>query len=335
MFLAETWADEARLKEVKRNLGFDNLHFVERINRGGGLALFWKHNVDLQVQTSSKNHIDAIINKGADGAWRLTGFYGDPVTHKRFESWNLLRDLDSRMDLPWLCIGDFNEITRQSEKLGGSIRSQAQMQRFRDVIDECGFMDLGFTGSQFTWKKHFIDGHSVWERLDQGLATREWMLKFAGTRVHHLPSFTSDHNPLWIVLRDLIFSTTTKPFKFEEMWLAEKGCTDTIQAVWAEQDSTNLGIRVIKKIEKCGVELKKWSMKSFGSIRKELELKKKEIVKAEKEAMRSGQNFRVKELMLELNNLMDKEARMWLQRSKVQWAKFGDKNSKYFHARAT
>ena len=71
---------------------------------------------------------------------------------------------------------------------------------------------------------------------------------------------------------------------------------------------------------------------NFGSIRRELELKKKEIVKAEKEAMRSRQNFRVKELMLELNNLMDKEARMWLQRSKVQWAKLGDKNSKYFHA---
>ena len=76
-------------------------------------------------------------------------------------------------------------------------------------------------------------------------------------------------------------------------------------------------------------------MKSFGSIQRELELKKKEIVKAEKEAMRSGQNFQLKELMLELNNLMDKEARMWLQRSKVQWAKYGDRNLKYFHARAT
>jgi len=82
VFLAETWADEARLKELKRNLGFDNLHFVERISKGGGLALFWKNTVDLQVQTSSKNHIDAIVNKGVDGAWRLMGFYGEPVTQK-------------------------------------------------------------------------------------------------------------------------------------------------------------------------------------------------------------------------------------------------------------
>ena len=91
------------------------------------------------------------------------------------------------MTLPWLYLGDFNEITRQSEKMGGSYRSQAQMQLFRDAIDECGFMDLSFTGSQFTWKKHFNDGHSVWERLDQGMDNREWLLRFAGTTVHHLP----------------------------------------------------------------------------------------------------------------------------------------------------
>ena len=59
-------------------------------------------------------------------------------------------------------------------------------------------------------------------------------------------------------------------------------------------------------------------MKIFGNVRKELELKKKEIVKAEREAMRTGQNFRVRELMSELNKLMEKEAWMWLQRFKVQ-----------------
>ena len=100
-------------------------------------------------------------------------------------------------------------------------------------------------------------------------------------------------------------------------------------------DSADPITKVIRKIERCGVELKKWSMRNFDSVRKELDLKKKEIVQAEKEAMRSGLNFRVRELMLELNKLREKEAWMWMQRSKVQWAKHGDRNSKYFHARAT
>ena len=38
LFIAETWADEARLKEIKRKIEFDNLFFVERNNRGGGVS---------------------------------------------------------------------------------------------------------------------------------------------------------------------------------------------------------------------------------------------------------------------------------------------------------
>ena len=37
LFIGETWADEARLKEIKRKIEFDNLFFVERNNRGGGV----------------------------------------------------------------------------------------------------------------------------------------------------------------------------------------------------------------------------------------------------------------------------------------------------------
>lgn len=47
VFLAETLANEVRLKEIKRNLNFAHLHFVERINRGGGLALFWRDSIDI------------------------------------------------------------------------------------------------------------------------------------------------------------------------------------------------------------------------------------------------------------------------------------------------
>jgi len=59
---------------------------------------------------------------------------------------------------PWLCVGDFNEITRQSEKQGGqSSRPHNQIQSFRDALDECGFMDLEFVGFPFTWHKRFAE----------------------------------------------------------------------------------------------------------------------------------------------------------------------------------
>ena len=125
--------------------------------------MYWSNSIKLDVESFSRNHIDAIINKGARDAWRFTGFYDEPVMHKHHESWDILRQLHNRLKLLWLCAGDFNKIVRSSEKLEGSCRSQAQMQLFHDIIDECGIIDLGFIGSQFTWQKHFVDGHSIWE----------------------------------------------------------------------------------------------------------------------------------------------------------------------------
>lgn len=69
-----------------------------------------------------------------------------------------------------VCAGDFNEIARSTEKKGGSNRDHAQMQIFRVAIDTCGFTDLCYLGSQFTWQNHFRDRHSIWKRLDRGLA---------------------------------------------------------------------------------------------------------------------------------------------------------------------
>lgn len=69
---------------------------------------------------------------------------------KRHELWARLRSLKARGTAPWICVGDFNEISKQSEKKGGRIRPHTQMQPFRDVLDECSFMDMGFVGSLFT-----------------------------------------------------------------------------------------------------------------------------------------------------------------------------------------
>jgi len=106
------------------------------------------------------------------------------------------------------------------------------MQLFWDVVDECGFIDLGFSGPWYTWQKHFSASHLIWERLDLALATNDWLLGFAGTNVHHLKSESSNHSPLWIDMAGLEIQSISKPFRFEEVWLSDHTCSEVVEAIW-------------------------------------------------------------------------------------------------------
>ena len=69
----------------------------------------------------------------------------------------------------------------------------------------------------------------------------------------------------------------------------------------------------------------KWSKTSFGSVRRELKEKQRKLLaKAEMAASRGRDVTWVKRLEQEINLLMDREAQIWSQRSKIQWLRDGD-----------
>ena len=126
-----------------------------------------------------------------------------------------------------------------------------------------------------------------------------------------------------------------KPFRFEHMWMSDVCCSRTVEAVWREDSAEPWGTKIIKKVDKCGKELESWSRKNFGNVRRELEKKRQLLVHAEKQAIRRGDPKRMRQLEKEINVLMDKEAKMWVQRSWVLWLKDGDKNTRFFHSKAS
>ena len=70
----------------------------------------------------SQTHIDAMVDGGVRvGKWHLTGFYSNLDTRKRPESWSKLKHLKGTLILPWLTIGDFNELTSLSKNEGIAI----------------------------------------------------------------------------------------------------------------------------------------------------------------------------------------------------------------------
>ena len=80
VFLSETWSTKEHMEHIKLKLNFNGLFTVTNEAKGGGLALMWKNNSDVWVDSFSSYHIDAIIKGGTEDAWRLTGFYGEPKT---------------------------------------------------------------------------------------------------------------------------------------------------------------------------------------------------------------------------------------------------------------
>lgn len=87
VFLIETKIPKMDLLEIKRKLDHFQGLAVPSVGKSGGLALLWKKDVIVKVQTFSERHIDAIISGGAgDKQWRFTGFYSNPETSKREES---------------------------------------------------------------------------------------------------------------------------------------------------------------------------------------------------------------------------------------------------------
>lgn len=128
-----------KLEVIKVKLKFDYCMVVESCGSSGGLALLWKHGLDVQIYNFTIWHISAIVKDTPSGNPQIfTGFYGHPETSKREWNWMLLKRLKDGILMPWLCMGDFNKIACQSEKVGASVRSYRQMEAFRDAIGYCG-----------------------------------------------------------------------------------------------------------------------------------------------------------------------------------------------------
>lgn len=125
--------------------------------------------------------------------WQITSFYGHPMTTKRHESRNLWKALKPNDSTPWLCFGNFNEITHQKEKVGASLWPHRQMANFKEALSSCGLYDLGFHGDRFTWANNTTGDQFSKERLDRASGNILWMDKFSTHVVSHLESTQLDH----------------------------------------------------------------------------------------------------------------------------------------------
>ncbi|CAM9000895.1 unnamed protein product [Rhodiola kirilowii] len=326
--LMETKKRTVGWDRVKMELGFQNCFVVGREGLSGGMAVLWNSEAELEIISFSKSHVNAVL-QGKD-KFRLTLFYGEPVCSNRKRSWELLSRLCMQSDLPWVVMGDFNEIVCLKEVWGRGGHSNWQINNFRQALDDCQLSDLGFIGSPFTYSNRRKGIEEMRGRLDRAVCTWQWRQEHPKGQVHHLDIHVSDHCIIMLDTDGEYGGKSKRPFRFEAMWLEHPEFSKVIRNVWNTSSGHRDSWDEILKL--CQEKLKVWNSSTFGNVqgivkglKNRLEVIKT-LVRTDDVVEEEGR------LSEELDQWLLREEVLWLQRSQISWLKFGDRNTKFLHA---
>lgn len=158
---------------------------------------------------------------------------------------------------------------------------------------------------------------------------------FLASKTITLQCATSDHKPI-IVHPMGIPIKKRRPWRFEQIWMEDEGCHESIEAAWRADFLDGLMHKVEEKFKLCQKTLSWWSREKFGNITRTLNEKKRLLKAVEKAATRGGGDFQqVVSLKREENILLSQEEKMRHQRGKTHWIQSGDRNTSHFHSRAS
>ena len=132
--------------------------------------------------------------------------------------------------------GDFNDILSYEERWGGGGGNRPLPSRitgFRDCLNSCNMIDLGFSGPKFTWSSCHNITSLIMQRIYQALANPDWRILFPNATVTHLTHTHSDH---YLILLSFYPSTSynlPRPFCFENIWLSHPEFPNVIDQAWS------------------------------------------------------------------------------------------------------
>lgn len=343
IFVQETKCASSTIHNISKKLG-KHMEYMETTSSGweGGLVTLWDPQV-IKVLSSEVTRsliaIEALV-VGNSKTYLCTNVYGPQKLEEKFIFLRTLLNLKLRFPRAKAIIGgDFNMITTLMEKKGGIRRLNKDSEDFLDFINSANLVDVYPKSGAYTWNNKRGGERQIASRLNRFLISESILMEGVIGESDILPSGGSDHWPISLMAA-IQGTPKNKPFRFEKFWLSHTDFIQLIEKWWNEP----VGIRGTKmyrlqrKLRYIKDKIKIWNKTVFGNIFKEKANLEEQLEEIPKGWITGDINSKTvnkqKMLMQQWQICCQQEETLWKQKSRIQWIKEGEQNTKLFHRSA-
>lgn len=163
------------------------------------------------------------------------------------------------------------------------------------------------------------------------MSSTTWRDSYPMARILHLEDYGSDHCPLLLDSSPLIHQKKRR-FKFQERWSNLKDVRKIVAFVWSTRIEGSPMYQHFQRLKSCRHELVTWQKTNNSNSAAKIKLLR-ETLAAMKEMEGHQDKTEFLRLEQELTEAYQQEERYWKEKSRISWLRWGDQNTRFFHAK--
>lgn len=188
-----------------------------------------------------------------------------------------IEKLYSQQQGPWMLIGDFNNVIKVEDRIGGNMVTEKEYIDLVSMLSNTGLYEMESNGNYFTWSNKQGD-NVIYSRIDRVLGNMEWMQEHMNAALTDMTPNVSDHAMLMLREKEQNQVRTTH-FKFINSIAELENFHDVVWKSWSIPLQGRPNFVVWKKLQSLQPLIKKLC-KHIIDVNKEIVKVREELLHA-------------------------------------------------------